>query len=130
MKPVSSRMPFVTHLECAYCDQDFPAGEVHGLCTSCNRPLWVRYDLELVKREFPKKALFGRPPTLWRYLELLPMEDPANIVSLTETITPILPAKRLGAEFGLENLLIKDESRLPTGSFQGARDGDGGHHGE
>ena len=84
----------------------------------CNRPLWVRYDLELVKREFPKKALFGRPPTLWRYLELLPMEDPANIVSLTETITPILPAKRLGAEFGLENLLIKDESRLPTGSFK------------
>ena len=83
----------------------------------CNRPLWVRYDLELVKREFPKKALFGRPPTLWRYLELLPPEDPANIVSPTETIA-ILPAKRLGAEFGLENLLIKDESRLPTGSFK------------
>ena len=55
---------------------------------------------------------------MWRYLELLPLEDPANIVSLTETITPILPAKRLGAEFGLENLLIKDESRLPTGSFK------------
>ena len=111
-------MPFVTHLECANCGQDYPAGEVHGLCTSCNRPLWVRYDLDLVKREFPKKALFGRPPTLWRYLELLPFEDPANIVSLTETITPILSAKRLGAEFGLEDLLIKDESRLPTGSFK------------
>ena len=55
---------------------------------------------------------------MWRYLELLPFEDPANIVSLTETITPILSAKRLGAEFGLEDLLIKDESRLPTGSFK------------
>ena len=111
-------MPFVTHLECANCGQDYAAGEVHGLCTACNRPLWVRYDYDLIKREFSKKTLFGRPPTLWRYLEMLPVEDPAIIVSLTETITPILPAKRLGAEFGLENLLIKDESRLPTGSFK------------
>jgi len=111
-------MPFVTHLECANCGVEYPAGEVHGLCTSCQRPLWVRYDLEAIKAEFPQKALFGRPPTLWRYLELLPLENPANIVSLTETITPILPVARLGAEFGLKNLLVKDESRLPTGSFK------------
>ena len=111
-------MPFVTHLECAYCQAEFPSGEVHGLCTKCSRPLWVRYDLELIRREFPKKALFGRPPTLWRYLELLPVENPQNIVSLTETITPILPVDRLGSEFGLQNLMIKDESRLPTGSFK------------
>ena len=78
----------------------------------------MRYDLELIRREFPKKKLFGRPPTLWRYLELLPVEDPQNIVSLTETITPILPVDRLGSEFGLQNLMIKDESRLPTGSFK------------
>ena len=108
----------MTHLECAYCQAEFPSGEVHGLCTKCNRPLWVRYDLELIRREFPKKKLFGRPPTLWRYLELLPVEDPQNIVSLTETITPILPVDRLGSEFGLQNLMIKDESRLPTGSFK------------
>ena len=100
-------MPFVSHLECANCGKDFPAGEAHGLCTSCQRPLWVRYDLDAIKAEFPKKSLFGRPPTLWRYLELLPPEDPGNIVSLTETITPILPVPRLSAEFGLENLLIK-----------------------
>ena len=111
-------MPFVSHLECADCGAEYPAGEIHGLCTKCERPLWVRYDMDMVKRKFPQKALFGRPPTIWRYLELLPMEDPANIVSLTETITPILPADRLGGEFGLENLLIKDESRLPTGSFK------------
>ena len=111
-------MPFVSHLECADCGAEYPAGEIHGLCTKCERPLWVRYDMDMVKKKFPKKTLFGRPPTIWRYLELLPMEDPANIVSLTETITPILPADRLGGEFGLENLLIKDESRLPTGSFK------------
>ena len=111
-------MAFVTHLECADCQTEYPSGEVHGLCTKCSRPLWVRYDLELIRREFPKKTLFGRPPTLWRYLELLPVENPLNIVSLTETITPILPVDRLGSEFGLQNLMIKDESRLPTGSFK------------
>ena len=111
-------MPFVTHLECADCQTEYSSGEVHGLCAKCSRPLWVRYDLELIRREFPKKTLFGRPPTLWRYLELLPVENPLNIVSLTETITPILPVDRLGSEFGLQNLMIKDESRLPTGSFK------------
>jgi len=111
-------MSFVTHLECADCGAEYPAGKVHGLCTECHRPLWVRYDLDALKKEFPQKALFGRPPTIWRYLEMLPVENPEHIVSLTETITPILRANRLAAEFGLENILIKDESRLPTGSFK------------
>ncbi len=111
-------MPHVTHLECANCGANYEAGKIHNLCTSCNRPLWVRYDMDALKENFTKKDLVGRPPTLWRYLEMLPMEDPKSIVSLVETITPILPAKRLGAEFGVKNLMIKDESRLPTGSFK------------
>jgi threonine synthase len=109
---------FVTHLECANCGQHYSATELHNLCTACQRPLWVRYDLDALKKAFDKKALFGRPPTMWRYLEILPMRDPANIVSLTETITPILETRRLGTEFGVKNLFIKDESRLPTGSFK------------
>src|SRR5882724_10621020 len=111
-------MSFVSHLECANCGQRYEAGEVHNLCTACQRPLWVRYDLAALKKGFSKKALFGRPPTIWRYLEMLPMEDPANIVSLTETITPILETKRLAAHFGVKHLYVKDESRLPTGSFK------------
>jgi threonine synthase len=111
-------MNFVTHLECANCGQRYDAAQIHNLCTSCQRPLWVRYDLDALKAQFNKKALFGRPPTLWRYLEMLPIQDPANIVSLTETITPILQANRLAAEFGVQTLLVKDESRLPTGSFK------------
>ncbi len=111
-------MPFVTHLECANCGKEFEAQQVNNLCTACQRPLWVRYDLDAVKEHFTKQDLVGRPPTIWRYLELLPIEDPANIVSLTETITPILSAPKLAAKFGLNNLLIKDESRLPTGSFK------------
>jgi len=111
-------MNFVTHLECANCGQRYSADLAHNLCTACQRPLWVRYNLEALKKVFTKKELFGRPPTFWRYLEMLPMRDPANIVSLTETITPILTAKRLGARFGVEHLFVKDESRLPTGSFK------------
>jgi threonine synthase len=78
----------------------------------------VRYDLDALKQRFPKTALFGRPSTLWRYAELLPVREPGNIVSLAETITPILEVKRLAATFGLQRLYIKDESRLPTGSFK------------
>jgi threonine synthase len=111
-------MNFVSHLECASCGLRYDATQIQNLCTSCHRPLWVRYDLMALKRSFSKKALFGRPPTLWRYLEMLPVRDPSNIVSLTETITPILETKRLAAEFGLKNLFVKDESRLPTGSFK------------
>ncbi len=111
-------MSFVTHLECANCGQRYDATQIHNLCTSCQRPLWVRYDLERLKQKFTKRSLFGRPSTIWRYLEMLPVNDPANIVSLTETVTPILETRRLAAEFGVEHLFVKDESRLPTGSFK------------
>ena len=108
----------VTHLECANCGKTYNAGEVHGLCTQCQRPLWVKYDLAAVAKSFSKQDLARRPATMWRYLEMLPMEDSAKIVSLSETVTPLLEAKRIGATLGVDNLLVKDESRLPTGSFK------------
>src|SRR6266581_845731 len=111
-------MNFVTHLECANCGLRYEAGQVHNLCTSCQRPLWVRYDLDALKKNFKKKDLIGRPPTIWRYLEMLPISKPEKIVSLTETVSPILETKRLAAEFGVNHLFVKDESRLPTGSFK------------
>lgn len=111
-------MNFVTHLECAQCGQRYDAFQLHNLCTACQRPLWVRYDLAALKGAFPKQELANRPWTLWRYLEMLPIADPAKIVSLDETVTPLLQTKRLAAEFGLHHLFVKDESRLPTGSFK------------
>ncbi len=111
-------MNFVTHLECANCGKQYDATKVQNLCTVCQRPLWVRYDLDALKKNFTKKALFGRPPTIWRYLEMLPIRHPDKIVSLTETITPILETRRLAARFGVKHLFLKDESRLPTGSFK------------
>jgi threonine synthase len=108
----------VTHLECADCARRYPSGQPHNLCTDCHRPLWVRYDLDRVREQFPVESLAGRPSDLWRYRELLPYADADSIVSLGETATPILTAARLGSELGLAHLQIKDESRLPTGSFK------------
>ena len=76
------------------------------------------YDLERLREQYPVESLAGRPSDLWRYRELLPYADAANVVSLGETATPILSASRLGSELGMTHLQIKDESRLPTGSFK------------
>lgn len=109
---------FVTHLECANCFERYAANHAHGLCVKCQKPLWVRYDLDAVRRGFARSDLAGRAATMWRYRELLPIEDAENVVSLGESVTPLLPAPRLAAAFGMRELLIKDESRLPTGSFK------------
>lgn len=109
---------FVTHLECANCFERYDAAVAHGLCIKCQRPLWVRYDLDAVGRHLTKRNLAERANTLWRYRELLPIRDAASIISLGETITPLLSAPRLAASFGVRELLVKDESRLPTGSFK------------
>ena len=109
---------FVSHLECALCQKRYDPLSVHNLCVECQRPLWVRYDLTGLRKRASKMDLTQRPPTLWRYQELLPLRDPAHAVSLGETMTPLLETKRLAAHFGMPNLWVKDESRLPTGSFK------------
>jgi threonine synthase len=82
------------------------------------RPLLVRYDLAAVARALARDELARRSATLWRYRELLPVEADDNIVSLGEDTTPLVACPRLARELGLERLWIKDESRLPTGSFK------------
>ncbi|HUV31544.1 MAG TPA: threonine synthase [Acidobacteriota bacterium] len=105
---------FVTHLESALDGTRLPAGTIQTVHR--DRPLWVRYDLEQVGRAVSKDELETRPPTMWRYRELLPTGD--DVVSLGEGMTPLLPCPRLGERFGLSDLWIKDESLLPTGSFK------------
>jgi threonine synthase len=107
---------FVTHLEAAIDGTELPARTLQT--THEGRPLWVRYDLDAVGRAVTRDAVERREPTLWRYRELLPVDDDANVVSLGEGMTPLLDCPRLAAEFGVRQLLIKDESQLPTGSFK------------
>ncbi|MCH7595656.1 MAG: threonine synthase [Planctomycetes bacterium] len=107
---------FVTHLESAIDGTRLPHDRIQTVHEG--RPLWVRYDLEAVGRAVDPETIAGREPTLWRYRELLPLPDGAEAVTLGEGMTPLLCAPRLGAALGLDDLRIKDESQLPTGSFK------------
>jgi threonine synthase len=108
----------VTHLECAACHLEHEARRLLNLCRECGKPLLVRYDLEEVQSAMTKESLAGRRADLWRYREVLPVEDEANIVSLGEGWTPLIHAKRLGKKLGIDKLYIKDESQNPTQSFK------------
>ena len=113
----AERPNFVTHLECAMTGERHEADKIHNL-SRAGKPLLVRYDLAGVKKALTKATLAGRPADLWRYRELLPVRDAANIVSLGEAMTPIVRAPKLAARLGGGDILIKDEGRLPTGSFK------------
>ena len=109
---------FVTHLECSLTGERYPADTVQTL-SRAGRPLLVRYDLDGVRRAFPREALAGRPQTLWRYRELMPVRRAEDVVSLGEVTTPLVPLARISAQLAIGGeILVKDEGRLPTGSFK------------
>lgn len=111
-------MSYFTHLECSRCAQTYDPNLPQNLCTECGKPLFPRYALDKIAQTWDKSSLSGRDASMWRYAELLPVIDSDHIVSLNESMTPLLPAQRLAASLGLEALWVKDESRLPTGSFK------------
>ncbi|MGK6320637.1 threonine synthase [Sphingomonas sp. DT-204] len=108
---------FVTHLECSMTGERYEADLLHGL-SRAGRPLLVRYDLDGVKAAMTREALAARPADLWRYRELLPVRSAANIVSLGENATPLVTLDGVGAKRGARAPIVKDEGRLPTGSFK------------
>lgn len=108
---------YVSHLECPKCGAEYSVKDVQQLCT-CGSPLLVRYHLDQVKSTLTKEEIGSRENSLWRYHELLPVEDPKHVVSMGEGMTPLLKMDRLGAEYGLTQLLMKDEGLIPTGSFK------------
>jgi threonine synthase len=113
----TERPTFVTHLECAATGERYEADQVHNL-SKAGKPLLVRYDLPGVRKALTKDALAQRPADLWRYRELLPVRKTQDIVSLGEAMTPLLPLPRLAKQLGGGEILVKDEGRLPTGSFK------------
>jgi threonine synthase len=106
---------FVTHLECSLTGEHYPADTLQTL-SKAGRPLLVRYDLDGIRGALDRAALSTRPQSLWRYRELLPVRRAADVVSLGEVMTPLVPLPRLAPRAG--TLLVKDEGRLPTGSFK------------
>jgi threonine synthase len=113
----TERPTFVTHLECSATGERYPADRVHNL-SSAGKPIIVRYDLPGVKKALSKDAIAERPFDFWRYRELLPVRRCADIVSLGEAVTPLIALPKLAARLGGGELLVKDEGRLPTGSFK------------
>jgi threonine synthase len=105
----------VTHLECSLTGERYEAGQVHNLSRS-GKPLLVRYDLDAAARTLTRGSLAEREPGMWKWRELLP--HGAGPVSLGEGETPIVPLTNIAALEGASNLLVKDEGRLPTGSFK------------
>jgi threonine synthase len=113
------RYSYLSHLECPACGWTGHASVPQNVCHDCRGPLLARYDLEAARREWSRELLRERPWSMWRYHELLPVQQPDSVVSLGESVTPLMPLSRLGARLGLPNLLMKDESPVPTGSFKG-----------
>ncbi|MFN4090549.1 MAG: threonine synthase [Alphaproteobacteria bacterium] len=108
---------FVTHLECSYTRERYEADRLHNL-SAAGKPLLVRYDLDAVGRTLTRDVLARRAPTMWKWRELLPVRNVENVVTLGEWETPLLGCPRIEKSTGAAGLLVKDEGRLPTGSFK------------
>ncbi|HVV20820.1 MAG TPA: threonine synthase [Pseudonocardiaceae bacterium] len=107
----------LSHLECSRTGERYEADVVQGV-SDAGVPLLARYDLARVAATVTPADIAGRAPDLWRYHEVLPVRDPANIVSMGEGMTPLLPLPTYGTTIGLPKLLMKDEGVIPTGTFK------------
>ena len=110
-------MPKVLGLRCRECGTEYELQPTH-VCEMCFGPLDVVYDYEAIKKTVSRERIEDGPPSMWRYRDLLPVEDEDAIVTLGEGLTPLIKADRLGAELGLKNLYLKNDTMNPTNSFK------------
>ena len=106
---------YAVALQCSNCHTNYPFHSFNTFAQCCNRPLIVEYNDDI---DFKKEQLVGRENTMWRYAEMLPVIEKANIISLGEGMTPIIKLNKLEEANGFAALLMKDESGNPTGSFK------------
>jgi threonine synthase len=112
---------FLSHLECTACGLRHDADRLQTVCTACGKVLFARYDLDGVRQAVTPGDFSSRRWDMWRYWELLPVREAANVVSLGEGLTPLVEVRRdvaraLGFERGV--VLLKDEGQNPTASFK------------
>lgn len=110
---------YATHLECGMTGERLlEADQLHNLSPK-GYPILVRYDMESVKSTMTKEVIASRHENWWRYRELLPVRKTENVVSLGEVLTPLISLPSIAADLGVTNdVIVKDEGRLPTGSFK------------
>ena len=111
-------MSFVSHVECTVCGHRHDPKRLLTVCERCGQMLAVRYDLARVRASVTKDALRERPPGMYRFRELTPLDDGETPVTLGEGGTPLLALPRLAAHLGMTTLWAKDEGQNPTGSFK------------
>ena len=111
-------MSFVSHIECTVCGRRHEAGRVLTVCEGCGQMLAVRYDLPRVATSVDKDALCTRPPGMYRFRELTPLDADEEPITLGEGGTPLLPLPHLAEHLGLRHVWAKDEGQNPTGSFK------------
>ena len=111
----STRMPRAWDVECYACGarDRVPMPMEPARCSRCGTPMGLSPSV-------PSPAdLFDQDPrSMWDYASLLPVRDPAGVVTLGEGATPLVPAPRLGRRLGLAELRVKNEAANPTGSFK------------
>ena len=108
---------YATHLECSLTGEHYDIGRLQGL-SSARKPLLARYDLARLAHELTREDIEARAPGLWRWHELLPLPEAAHALNLGEVETPLLPLERSERPAHFRRPLVKDEGRLPTGSFK------------
>jgi threonine synthase len=118
MPPSVEQRSALSHLQCSACGRTYDADQLHTVCAECKKVLLARYDFNQARATLNPESVGRRPRGMWRWHELLPVRDPRHVVTLGEGDTPLLPAHRLGAEFGFRALFIKEEGLNPTGSFK------------
>ncbi len=111
-------MNYLTYLECANCGLIHDPNKLWNTCSACGKPLLARYDMASVRANLKKEELNVRERNIWRFRELLPVQDPRYRISLGEGCTPLVKAKNLSSRYGFTHLFIKDEGLNPTGSFK------------
>ncbi len=110
-------MARVLGLRCRECGAEYELRPTHA-CEMCFGPLDVVYDYAEIKSRLSRERIEAGPPSIWRYRDLLPVPDGAPVVTLGEGFTPLVRAERLGAELGLRNLWLKNDTMNPTNSFK------------
>jgi len=115
MTAIPETFSYAAYLECAHCKTAYSINGVNTYASCCNQPLVVKYDHPAA---FYKEDLIFREKNMWRYFEVLPVMERKNIVTLGEGMTPLLPLEKSAAIHGFADLMMKDESFNPTGSFK------------
>ena len=109
-------MTLATHLQCKECKTQYPL-ELRHVCDECFGSLDVKYDYDKIGDQF-KQNVLGRPSNLWKYKELLPINQKNRYVNIHAGYTPLKKAETLGKLLGLKNLYLKDDTTNPSGSFK------------